>query len=232
MRRHPGGVGEDAQISVLLVDDHQMVLEGFEAALAPAGDIVVVGAVGTGREAEEVARRLRPDVVLLDFGLPDVDGATAAAQIRRDRPETNVVMVTGLVDEAVVLRAIEAGCSGYITKHQPVDQLIRAVRAVAAGEALISPVMLTKLLPRLRRTHQHLGGDLTARERDVLGLLCQGMSNEAIGAELYVSVNTVRSHVHNVLTKLGAHSKLEAAAIAAREGLVDLGGRRPGSHGG
>lgn len=214
---------------MLLVDDHQMVLEGFEAALAPAGDIVVVGAVSTGGEAEEVARRLHPDVVLLDFGLPDVDGATAAAAIRRNRPETKVVMVTGLVDEAVVLRAIEAGCSGYITKHQSVDQLIGAVRAAAAGEALISPAMLTKLLPRLRRTHRDLGSDLTARERDVLRLLAEGMSNQAIGGKLYVSVNTVRSHVQNVLSKLGAHSKLEAAAIAAREGLVELGGRPPGA---
>lgn len=212
---------------MLLVDDHQMVLQGFEAALAPADDIAVVGAVSNGADAQDAARRLHPDVVLIDFGLPDIDGAAAAAEIRRHRPETKVVMVTGLVDEAVVLRALEAGCSGYITKHQPVDQLLGAVRAAAAGEALISPAMLTKLLPRLRRTHHHLGSDLTSREREVLRLLSQGMSNQAIGAELYVSVNTVRSHVQNVLTKLGAHSKLEAAAIAAREGLVELGGRAP-----
>jgi DNA-binding NarL/FixJ family response regulator len=210
---------------VLLVDDHQMVLQGFEAALAPADDIVVVGAVSNGADAQDAARSLHPDVVLIDFGLPDIDGAAAAAEIRRHRPETKVVMVTALVDEAVVLRAVEAGCSGYITKHQPVDQLIGAVRAAAAGEALISPAMLTKLLPRLRRTHRQLGSDLTGRERDVLRLLAQGMSNQAIGAELYVSVNTVRSHVQNVLTKLGAHSKLEAAATAAREGLVEIGGR-------
>lgn len=213
---------------MLLVDDHQMVLQGFEAALAPADDIVVVGVVSSGADAQDAARRLHPDVVLIDFGLPDIDGAAAAAEIRRHRPETKVVMVTGLVDEAVVLRAVEAGCSGYVTKHQPLEQLVEAVRAAAAGEALISPAMLTKLLPRLRRTHHHLGSDLTGRERDVLRLLAQGMSNQAIGAELYVSVNTVRSHVQNVLTKLGAHSKLEAAAIAAREGLVEIGRPPPG----
>jgi DNA-binding NarL/FixJ family response regulator len=214
-------------IRVLLVDDHRMVLDGFEAALAPAGDIAVVGAVSSGADAQDAARRLAPDVVLIDFGLPDVDGAAAAAEIRRHRPETKVVMVTGLVDEAVVLRAVEAGCSGYITKHQPVEQLVGAVRAAAAGEALISPAMLSKLLPRLQRTHRRLGSDLTSREREVLQLLAEGLSNQAIAADLYVSVNTVRSHVQNVLTKLGAHSKLEAAAIAAREGLVELARRPP-----
>lgn len=205
-----------------------MVLQGFQAALAPADDIAVVGAVSTGADAQEAASALDPDVVLIDFGLPDVDGAVAAAAIREHRPATKVVMVTGLVDEAVVLRAVEAGCSGYITKHQPVEQLIGAVRAAAAGEALISPAMLTKLLPRLQRTHRHLGSDLTPREREVLQRLAEGGSNQAIAAELFVSVNTVRSHVQSVLTKLGAHSKLEAAAIAAREGLVELGGRAAG----
>lgn len=210
-------------IRVLLVDDHAMVVQGFAAALAGFDDIEVVGTAATAADAETSARALSPDVVLLDFGLPDGDGATVAGVIREMRPETKVVMVTQFVDEAIVLRAVEAGCSGYVTKNEPVEQLVDAVRTAHAGETLISPAMLTRLLPRLRRTYRGIGTDLTPREREVLELFATGKSNQAIADELVLSLNTVRTHVQNVLTKLGAHSKLEAAAIATREGLITFG---------
>jgi len=207
-------------IRVLLVDDHEMVVHGLRAALQGYDDIEVVGTASSAAEARTAAAALAPDVVLMDFGLPDGDGASVAADLRERLPQTRVVIVTAFVDEAIVLRALDAGCSGYITKTEPVGHLVRAIRAADAGEALISPAMLQRLLPRLRRTSRGLGSDLTPREREILALVARGHSNQAIADELVVSLNTVRTHVQNILVKLGAHSKLEAAAIAAREGLV------------
>lgn len=209
-----------SSITVLIVDDHTMFAEGLARSLSDSLDIEVVGCASTGREAEELCRDAAPDVVLMDFGLPDQDGALTTRAVRADAPEIKVVMLTSLVDDSVVLSAIDAGCSGYVTKDMQISELVEAIRATHAGEALIAPAMLARLLPRLRPSYRGVGSDLTAREREVLGLLAEGLPNKDIADRLVISLNTVRTHVQNVLTKLQAHSKLEAVAVATRERII------------
>lgn len=208
-------------IGVLLVDDHQMFAESLARLLGDVDDIVVLGVAATGDEGIELAGRLRPRVALVDYQLPGQDGIAVAAEIRRRSPEIMVVMLTGSADDRVLLGAIEAGCSGFVTKDRAAAEVRDAVRAAAAGEAVVSPTLLARLLPRLNPTHRSLGSDLTEREREILGLMALGKSNKAIAAEIHLSVNTIRNYVQGVLTKLGAHSKLEAVATAVREGVLD-----------
>jgi DNA-binding NarL/FixJ family response regulator len=147
---------------------------------------------------------------------------TLARRLHQRFPEAKLVMVTSLVDERLVLRAVEAGCAGFVTKDRTVDELVAAIRSVADGEALISPVMLNKVLRQIRRRSEGtVGSDLSDREREVLQYVCDGLTNPAIAERLHVSHNTVRSHVQNILSKLQVHSKLEAAAVATRSGLVE-----------
>lgn len=207
-------------IRVLIVDDHQMFAQGLLRALEREDGIEVVGMSGTVEDATAAARMKRPDVVLMDYELPDGDGAAATERIKQDVPGARVVMVTSHGDEAVLVSAIEAGCSGFVTKHKAIEEVVAAVRAAAAGEALISPSMLARLLPKLRRSYRGTGSDLTAREVEILALLAEGLSNQTIAERLVISLHTVRNHVQNVLTKLQAHSKLEAVSIAVREGII------------
>ena len=211
------------RIRVLVCDDHHVVAQGLAMILRAEPDIEVVGVAGSVAEVRALAVACRPDVVLMDYALPDGDGVAATAAIRASQPDVRVVMLTSFVDEEVLVGAIEAGCSGYVTKHKSAEELTTAVRLAAEGEALVSPDMLARLLPRLRRTHHGVGWDLTAREREVLNLLAIGESKEAIARRLFLSTNTVRNHIQNILTKLGAHSRLEAVATASREGLLHRG---------
>jgi len=213
-------MADNGTIRVMLVDDHQMVVQGLSRILGEHSDIEVVATAGNVEDAVASARMHRPDVVLMDYELPDGNGVQAAERIRGDRPDTKVVMVTSYTDESVLISAIEAGCSGYVTKHKVVEEVVDAVRAANAGEALISPAMLARLLPKLRPSKRGLGSDLTAREIEVLKLLAEGISNQAIADKLVISVHTVRHHVQNIITKLDVHSKLEAVATAAKEGLI------------
>lgn len=207
-------------IRVLVVDDHMMVAQGLVRILSEQPDIEIIGTAGTVEDACASARLHRPDVVLMDYELPDGNGVDAARRIKTEVPPTRVVMVTSYTDESVLVGAIEAGCSGYVTKHKVIDEVVEAVRAAHAGEALISPVMLARLLPKLRPTKRGLGSDLTAREVEVLQMLSNGLSNQAIAKDLVISVHTVRHHVQNIISKLDSHSKLEAVAAAAREGII------------
>jgi DNA-binding NarL/FixJ family response regulator len=217
----PTSVGQ--QIRVLIVEDHRMFAQALRAALDETDDIAVTGAMATAREGVQAARTTQPDVVLMDYRLPDGDGVDAARQIKADRPETKVVMLTAASDDSVLSQAIQAGCSGYLTKDHTVDELILAVRAAHNGEALISPAMLSRLLDRLS-DRSRPGADLTSRETEVLRLLARGLSNQAIATELDIRLATVRNHVQSVIEKLHAHSKLEAVAVALRMGLINLQG--------
>jgi DNA-binding NarL/FixJ family response regulator len=207
-------------IRVVVVDDHEMFAQGLTAVLGADPTIEVVGTAGSVEAGVAAVRMHSPDVVLMDYELPDGDGAAATQRIKAEVPDTQVVMVTSFDDEGILVRAIEAGCSGFITKHKAIQEVAAAVRAAHAGEALISPSLLARLLPKLRQNPRGLGSDLTAREVEVLKLLAAGVSNQQIAEELVLSLHTVRNHVQNVITKLGAHSKLEAVATAVREGLI------------
>lgn len=216
----PIEMSRNETIRVVVVDDHEMFVQGLAAVLGADPGIEVVATAGSVETGTAAVRLHSPDVVLMDYELPDGDGAGATERIKAEVPETQVVMVTSFDDEGVLVRAIEAGCSGFITKHKAVQEVAAAVRAADAGEALISPSMLARLLPRLRQNPRGVGADLTPREVEVLTLLAVGESNQKIAEALVLSLHTVRNHVQNVITKLGAHSKLEAVATAVREGII------------
>jgi DNA-binding NarL/FixJ family response regulator len=208
-------------VRVMVVDDHVMFAESLARLLADEDSIEVVGIADSGAAALELLGQHAPDVVLVDYQMPDQDGVAITAEIKSRSPEVMVVMLTGSTEDRVLLAAIEAGCSGFLTKDRAAAEVAEAVRAAAAGEALISPAQLARLLPRLTRNERTLGSDLTERERDVLVELSRGQTNRVIADELHLSVNTVRNYVQSVLTKLGAHSKLEAVSTAVREGIID-----------
>jgi DNA-binding NarL/FixJ family response regulator len=211
-------------ITVLIVEDHAMVAEGFAAAMNEEDDIEVAGIAPTAAAALELVARLVPDVVLVDFRLPDGDGADVTARIREARPTAQVVVLTAADEPSVLARAIEAGAVGFVHKSEPIEHVVRATRAVHAGDAWFKAGVLASVLDRMRHPAGGLGDNLTDREREVLGLLAEGLSTQAMAESLYLSTHTVRNHVRNIIMKLGVHSKLEAVTVAARSGLVSLGG--------
>ena len=207
-------------VRVLLCDDHQVFAEALAGLLAADG-LEIVGVVGRVGDVVQAAAGHRPDVVLMDYELPDGDGVSACRAVKAVLPDAAVVLLTSNADEDVLLAAIEAGASGYVTKHKPAAEVVAAVRAAASGEMLVSSDMLARLLPRMNRSNQQRQGyDLTARELEVLELLVAGTPNTELATRMGISRNTVRNHVQNLLTKLGVHSRLEAVALATREGLV------------
>lgn len=210
---------EDRATRVLLVDDHKMVVQAIAAILQGEPGLEVVAVAGTASEARRLSIEHAPDVVVMDYTLPDADGAETARQIRAEQPDVQVVMVTGAMHDTVLVAALEAGCAGFVTKDRAVEEVADAVRAAHAGEATIPPDMLARLLPQLRQPGRTVGG-LTPRERQILQLLVEGMSNQQIADHLVLSISTIRNHVQSVLQKLEAHSRLEAVAIALRQGIA------------
>jgi DNA-binding NarL/FixJ family response regulator len=215
-----GSAGSVTPIRVLIVDDHEVLASSLAHVLDAEPDLVPVGIAGTVQRARELITTSRPDVVLLDHRLPDGDGVSALGELRALRPTVRIVILTASAADHVLIAAIEAGASGFVSKTRSLGEVTSAVRAAATGEAVISPEMLSRLLPRLSRGAATAHQDLTEREREVLSLLADGMTNAAIAEQLVVSVHTVRNHVANLSAKLGAHSKLEALSIAVREGLL------------
>jgi DNA-binding NarL/FixJ family response regulator len=209
-------------VRVLIVDDHEVLASSLAQALDVEPDLHVVGRAGTLAAAEALIPTAAPDVLLLDHRLPDGDGVTAIPRLRALRSRMAVVVLTASTAEHVLVAAIEAGASGFVSKSRDLPEVTAAVRAAAAGEAVVSPELLSRLLPRLQRNRAGGVGHtaLTEREREVLGLVAEGLTNAAIADRLVVSVHTVRNHVANLSAKLGASSKLEALSIAVREGLL------------
>ena len=213
-------------IRVLVVDDHALFRHGLLQVLGTEPDLEVVGEARDGIEAIEQAAELLPDVVLMDVKMPTVNGIEAARRIRAAQPSVRVLMLTESEDEEDLYAAVRAGATGYLLKEVGIDEIGGAIRAVAAGQALVSPAMTTKLLSEFnalsrRLEEEHDGRRLTDRELEVLRLIARGMSNKDIGADLVIAENTVRNHVRNILEKLQVRSRVEAAMYAVREKLVD-----------
>jgi len=215
-----------ATLRLLIADDQPLMRAGFKAVLEATGEMEVVGEAADGAEAVQAARRLRPDVVLMDVRMPILDGIEA---IRRLPGHRVLVLTTFGLDEYIV-EALRAGASGFITKDVPAAELVRAVRIVAAGDALLTPAITRQLLDRVaRRLPAPVEGgpevlaQLTEREREVLELLARGLSNAEIAAALVVGEATVKTHVSNVLMKLGLRDRVQAVVLAYEIGLV-----RPG----
>jgi len=212
---------EHGSVGVVVVDDHAMFAESLARLLGSEDDIEVLGVGATGREAVTLVERLRPRVLLLDFDMPEGNGVEVATEIKARWPTTMIVLITGSTDDRVLLRAIEAGCSGYLTKDRAAPEVANAVRVVAAGDALFSNAQMARLLPKLARSSVGLGSDLTDRDRVVLNLLARGATNEVIAAGVGVTEGAARELVDGILASLQAHSKLEAVATAIREGVID-----------
>jgi len=210
-------------IRVLIVDDHAVFCQALATMLRTEPEIEVVGQAGTVRGAIDEARTLQPDVVLLDVHMPDGSGIEAAAAIKKNRPQTQVVILTSDDEESVLQSAVQVGVTGYLSKHESAAQVVEAVRSAARGEALIAPYMLARLLHGLQKKDEPgPATPLTPRELAVLRELSLGQDNEKVAKTLSMSPNTVRTHVQNILSKLNVHSKLEAVSRGIREGWIRI----------
>ena len=220
--------GEPERLRVLIVDDHALFRRGLQMVLDGEPDIEVVGEAADGHQAIDRAQELMPDVVLMDVRMPRRSGIEATREIRDALPHVRVLMLTVSDEEADLYEAIKAGASGYLLKEVSTDEVPEAIRSVVAGQSRISPSMASKLLTEFaawsRRTGPASvsGPTLTERELEVLRLVAQGMANKDIAKELFISENTVKNHVRNILEKLQIHSRMEAVMIAVRQKLIEF----------
>ena len=214
-----------ARIRVLLVDDHTVVRRGLRLVFELEDDLEIVGEAADGREALERVAELRPDVVVMDLLMPGMNGVEATRAIRAAHPDVEVVALTSVLEDRMVVDAVEAGASGYLLKETRPDDLFEAVRAAFRGEVRLDPRAQQRLLRELRRPPEPADGraTLTERETEVLALLARGATNKSIAQSLGVGEATVKSHVSSVLAKLGLKSRTQAALHALREGWVTRG---------
>lgn len=211
-------------IHVLLVDDHRIVREGLASMLSTQADLRVVGDAATGREALACLRRLQPDIVLLDLEMPDLDGVAVLEQMQATGSTARVIVLTAYGTEERILDAVRAGARGYLLKSAGMDEVIRAVRVVAAGGSLLEPSVTARLLGSMERL---LKGSqnaevLTEREREILTLIARGLSNKAIGERLHLAERTIKFHATVIFRKLGVANRAEATARALRDHLIQL----------
>ena len=206
-------------IGVLIVDDHPVVRIGLKGMLAGQPDFEVVGEAETGQAAVELAELLGPDVVLMDLRMPEMDGVEATARIKEGRPEACVLVLTTSDSRADILRAIEAGATGYLLKDAPREDLFRAVRAAAEGKPLLAPDVAAHLMDRVRWSSEET---LSGRELEVLELVAQGKSNRDIAGRLWTSEATVKSHLLHIYGKLEASDRASAVATALKRGILRL----------
>ncbi len=204
-------------IRVLLVDDHEVVRRGLRNFLELQPGIAVVGEAGDGRGIAELVNDTAAEVVLMDILMPEVDGILAIRELQRRSPSTRVLVLSSFVDDAQVFAAVQAGASGYLLKDVSPDDLAAAIRQVHAGGSVLHPDAAARLVERT----QDPGASITGRERDVLKLLTEGLANKEIARRLQISEKTVKTHVSNLLQKLGVQDRTQAALLAVRQRLVD-----------
>ena len=216
-----GDTGAERAIRVLVVDDHEMVAAAVAMALEQERDIEIVGIVGTLAGARSRMAVDPPDVVLLDHRLPDGLGVEEIPRLKSLAPSAKIVVVSAVSDDSTLVAATEAGCSGFLSKTGKVEDLVAAVRAAAAGEVLVSPALLSRLLTRLHRTQRGLGSDLTPRELEVLRRIALGHTNTEIAGLVHVSVRTVETHRAAIARKTGRQTRAELVRYALDHGLLD-----------
>lgn len=217
------------KISVLIVDDHQVVRQGLRTFLELCEEVVLVGEAGDGKTAVEMARRHEPDIVLMDLVMPELDGISATRQIKSLGTRTQVIALTSFTEDDKVFPAIQAGASSYLLKDVAPNDLIEAIRAVHRGEPRLHPDIARKLMEAMRtpqpaevgREAPAAAGDLTERERQVVSLVAQGRSNSEIAEALVISDKTVKTHISNILSKLSLQDRTQLAIYAIKYGLAD-----------
>jgi NarL family two-component system response regulator LiaR len=207
-------------IRILVVDDHSVVRQGLKMFLGLDPELEVIGEAVDGADGVKKAKELKPDVVLMDLLMPVMDGITAIGILRRELPETEVIALTSVLEDSSVIGAVRAGAIGYLLKDTESDELCRAIKAAAAGQVQLSPKAAARLMREVRAPESP--ETLTERETEVLRLLAKGRSNKEIAYDLTIGEKTVKTHVSNILSKLGVPSRTQAALYAVRIGLVTL----------
>ena len=216
---------------VLIADDEDLMRAGLRELLSSDPTIEVVGEASTGRNAVEIARRLHPEVVLMDVRMPDLDGISATADLARSAPQSRVLILTTFEDEDYIFRSLRAGASGFLLKRTRPEDLIAAVHTIAAGDSLLSPSVTRRVIDRMAQqptpelANQAVVAGLTPREREVLGLLARGLSNREIALALVVEESTIRTHVKRILMKLDLRDRVQAVIFAYETGLTRPGAR-------
>ncbi len=219
------------KIRVLIVDDHQVVREGLASVLKTKDHIDVVGLAVNGRDAVEKARRLVPDVVLMDISMPGMDGVEATHLIKKENPQIGIVILTMYAEEEYIFELVRAGVGGYLLKDADSAQIAAAIRAITKGESVIHPVIASKILSEFARLSsdgkKHKKGiefehNLSERELTVLALVANGRTNKEIAVSLKISEKTVKNHIRNIFHKLKVSDRTEAAILALREGLINV----------
>jgi len=207
-------------IRILIVDDHSVVRQGLQMFLALDPELEIVGEAKNGVEALRLAHQLKPDVVLMDLLMPEMDGVAATEAIRRELPDVEVIALTSVLEDKAIFDAIRIGAIGYLLKDTEGDKLCEAIKAAAAGQVRLSPQVAARLMREVRAPESPEA--LTERETEVLRALARGLSNKEIAVALFITEKTVKTHVSNVLRKLGVPSRTRAALYALKIGLVSL----------
>ena len=209
------------KIRVMLVDDHNVVRSGLATFLKAYDDLELVGEARNGREAVDLCRQKKPDVILMDLMMPEMDGIAATRAILAETPEIKIIAITSFEDEQLVQGVLAAGAISYLLKNVTSDELVRAIRDAVSGRSTLSPEAASALVHATRPTKQP-SYDLTEREKEVLNLVVQGHSNQQIAEALVISVATVKAHISSILSKLGVSSRAEAISFAIKNKLVSL----------
>jgi len=214
------------KVRILVVDDHAIVREGVRMILAKENDLEVVGEAGDGQQALDLTELLRPDVIIMDISMPGMGGIEATQTVRAKHPEVQVLALTMHEDESYVFQLLRAGAAGYVLKRAAAQDLVQAVRAAAKGEAFLYPSVARKVVEDyLRRVEtgeeRERYDGLTTREKEILTLIAQGLSNQQIAEKLFISIKTVQTHRAHILEKLGLHDRTELVRYAIRKGLIE-----------
>ena len=212
---------------ILIADDHAMLREGMRNLLSQEKDFELAGEAANGEEAVRLAKELKPDIVIMDIVMPKLNGLEATKQIKQLSPATSVLILTAYSDIRYIVELLEAGASGYLLKDAPGKEVVKAIRAVRAGESVLDPEVTRKLVQRvagLSRSQEEraTGGQLTAREMEILRWAARGLSNKEISEKLFISLRTVKAHMTNIFNKLGCSSRTDAIIKGLKQGYISL----------